>query len=112
MPFFNSFNCFKNVECGLVHFQPVSKSFVPIPLQTVEVHAWIVGFVAQVSVEQVYVNKESWPLEATYLFPVEEEAAVVGFEAVVDGRTIKTKVKENDKAREEYKHALATQLVL
>ncbi len=43
---------------------------------------------ADVSVEQEYVNREGRPIEAVYSFPVEEEAAVVEFLAEVDGRTV------------------------
>ena len=46
----------------------------------------MVDFVALVEVEQEYVNVETAPIEATYMFPVEEEAAVVDFEASVEGR--------------------------
>ena len=38
-----------------------------------------------------YVNEEKKPIEAVYMFPVEEECAVVNFSAEVDGRIIKTK---------------------
>ena len=56
----------------------------------------------QISVEQVYINHEAMPLEATYIFPVEEAAAVVEFEAWVDGRQIKTVVKKKETAEREY----------
>ena len=46
----------------------------------------VVDFVASVELEQEYVNLDTVPIESTYLFPVEEEAAVVDFEAKVDGR--------------------------
>ena len=37
--------------------------------------------------------RENRPIECIYFFPVEEGAAVVGFEAEVDGRVIKAKVR-------------------
>ena len=37
-------------------------------------------------VEQEYVNREELPIEAIYYFPVEEDAAVVGFHAELEGR--------------------------
>ena len=37
--------------------------------------------------------RESRPIECIYFFPVEEGATVVGFEAEVDGRVIKAKVR-------------------
>jgi excinuclease UvrABC nuclease subunit len=53
-----------------------------------------------------YVNEEKNPIEAVYMFPVEEEAAVINFTAEVDGRTIKTQVKKKEEARQEYDKAM------
>ena len=52
----------------------------------------MVDFTARVEVQQLYINKERNPIECIYYFPVEESAAVVGFEAEVDGRFIQSKV--------------------
>jgi hypothetical protein len=62
----------------------------------------LVNFVAQVTVEQKYVNRESRPIETVYFFPVEESSAVVDFEAEIDGRDIKTTVKRKEEARHDY----------
>lgn len=53
-----------------------------------------------------YVNEEKKPIEAVYMFPVEEECAVVNFSAEVDGRIIKTQVKKKEEARAEYDKAM------
>ena len=53
----------------------------------------VVDFTARVEVQQLYTNKERNPIECIYYFPVEESAAVVGFEAEVDGRFIQSKVQ-------------------
>ena len=53
----------------------------------------MVDFTAKVEVQQLYMNKERNPIECIYYFPVEESAAVVGFEAEVDGRLIQSKVQ-------------------
>ena len=63
-------------------------------------------FVAEVTVCQKYVNHEANPIEAIYRFPIEEEAAVVSFEAVIDGRTIKTQIKKKEDARQTYDQAM------
>ena len=55
---------------------------------------------------QKYVNHEAHPIEAIYRFPIEEEAAVVSFEAVIDGRTIKTQIKKKKDARQTYDQAM------
>ena len=79
---------------------------MPVPLTSVVVDAKVVDFTARVEVVQQYVNKERQPIEVVYYFPVEEEAAVVGFEAEVDGRTITGKVQEKVAAAREYQAAV------
>ena len=54
------------------------------------------------TVEQKYVNRENRPIETVYMFPVEEESAVVELEAEIDGRTIKTEVKKREEAKQDY----------
>jgi hypothetical protein len=66
----------------------------------------VVNFVSEVQLKQEYVNRNSNPIDAVYLFPVEEASAVVSFEAYVDGREIKTKVKEKAEAAREYAEAV------
>ena len=44
-----------------------------------------------------YLSRERSPIECVHYFPTEEEAAIVGFEAEVDGRLIQSQV---DKSRE------------
>ena len=51
-------------------------------------------------------NAESSPIEVVYTFPVEEEAAVISFEAQVDNRKISTQIKERQDARKEYDEAV------
>ena len=67
--------------------------------------ACVIGFVAEVCIEQKYINEASLPIEAVYFFPTEEGAAVVEFIANVDGRIIKSVVKEKEKAKREYEDA-------
>ena len=80
--------------------------YIPVPLTKVHVEARVVNFVSQVEVTQKYVNKEKNPIEAVYFFPVEEEAAVVNFTAELEGRIVKTVVKEKAKAKQDYQEAV------
>ncbi|TRY77470.1 hypothetical protein TCAL_10676 [Tigriopus californicus] len=113
MPFLNQLGKLNHVECGLVYFLDQlhlsHQATVPVPLKSVALKVRLLDFVAQVTVEQEYLNVENRPIEALYLFPVEEEAAVIDFEAKVDGRTITTHVKEKDQARQDYQEAIANQ---
>ena len=60
----------------------------------------------QVKVEQRYVNREADPIEAVYVFPIEEEAAVVDFVAEVEGRIVRTEVRKKEEARTLYQEAI------
>ena len=42
-----------------------------------------------------YRSRERNPIECVHYFPTEEEAAIVGFEAEVDGRLIQSQVEES-----------------
>lgn len=53
-----------------------------------------------------YVNNEATPIEAVYVFPLDEGAAVCAFEAVVDGTLVVGEVHERDKAFEIYDDAM------
>jgi Ca-activated chloride channel homolog len=78
-----------------------------VPLQGVTVEATIRDYAARTIVTQRYCNVESQPIEAVYVFPLDEGAAVCGFEAIVDGARIVGKVKEREEAFEDYDDAIA-----
>ncbi len=42
-----------------------------VPLHNVSVEAWIDSFAADVTLTQVFVNREKNPIEAIYVFPIE-----------------------------------------
>ena len=58
------------------------------------------------SVTQRYVNSESHPIEAVYAFPLDEGAAVCGFEAIIDGTLVVGEVKEREDAFRMYDDAI------
>ena len=78
----------------------------PVPLTGVSIDAEITTFCARVVVTQRYVNRQSTPIEATYLFPLDEGAAVCGFEAIIDGTRVVGEVKERDEAFRQYDDAI------
>ncbi len=79
----------------------------PIPLQGVSVEAKIRDFCSRVTVTQRYRNQESDPVEAVYVFPLDETAAVCGFEALIDEVHVVGEVMEREKAFETYDDAIA-----
>lgn len=78
-----------------------------VPLAGVSIQADISNLSARVVIAQRYVNIEAHPIEATYLFPLDESAAVCGFEAIVDGTLVVGEVKPRDEAFEAYDDAMA-----
>ncbi|KAM6384315.1 protein mono-ADP-ribosyltransferase PARP4 [Alca torda] len=78
----------------------------PVPLEGVYIKARIIDFVAQVVMFQTYTNQNSKPIEAKYVFPLDDKAAVCGFEAFINGKHITGEVKEKKQAHREYRKAI------
>ena len=78
----------------------------PIPLDHVRVEAHVVEAAARVTVRQSYRNTENVPLEVVYAFPLDEGAAVCGFEAVVDGARYVGQAMDREQAFKKYDDAL------
>ncbi|XP_068729632.1 von Willebrand factor A domain-containing protein 5A-like [Montipora capricornis] len=79
-----------------------------IPLESIKIQADLQGFTAQVVASMKYTNNEENPIEAIYIFPLDEQAAVCGFKATVDGRTIVAQVQGKEEARDTYDDALSS----
>uniref|UniRef100_UPI00398E7C2A protein mono-ADP-ribosyltransferase PARP4 isoform X2 n=1 Tax=Pristiophorus japonicus TaxID=55135 RepID=UPI00398E7C2A len=77
-----------------------------IPLQEIHVEAKLMDLVAQVMVFQSYTNPNIFPIEAKYVFPLDDTAAVCGFEAFINGKHIIGQVKEKQQAHHEYRKAI------
>jgi hypothetical protein len=79
----------------------------PIPLQGVRVEAALTDVCTRVTLTQHYRNLESHPVEAVYVFPLDETAAVCGFEAIIDDVHVVGTVTERNEAFTTYDDALA-----
>lgn len=77
-----------------------------LPLTAVDVHARIDGLLARTTVKQVFVNPFDEQLEATYIFPLPDRAAVTRFRLTVAGRVVEGELQERAKARETYEKAI------
>uniref|UniRef100_A0AAY4D8I0 Poly [ADP-ribose] polymerase n=1 Tax=Denticeps clupeoides TaxID=299321 RepID=A0AAY4D8I0_9TELE len=71
-----------------------------LPLQAVHVKCKLVV------IFQTYSNPSLVPIEAKYVFPLEESAAVCGFEAFINGKHVIGEVKEKEQAHKEYRQAI------
>src|SRR5271157_2210218 len=78
-----------------------------LPLRAMDIQGRIDGLLSQVTVRQTFANPFDEPLEATYIFPLPDRAAVRGFRMEVGGRTIKGTLEERAKARQDYDAAIA-----
>jgi Ca-activated chloride channel family protein len=63
--------------------------------------------VYKVELTQEFVNTHAQPLEATYIFPLPDRAAVTGMRMVAADRTVEAKLQERGEARETYDRAIA-----
>lgn len=89
---------------GLVQKQNGSR----VPLESIKIQVDVQGFTAHVLATMKYTNKDENPIEAIYIFPLDEQAAVCGFQATIDGRTIVAEVQEKQEARDTYDDAISS----
>jgi Ca-activated chloride channel family protein len=76
------------------------------PLERTEVKAKIAGNVSRVEVTQTFENPFKEPLEAVYVFPLPDEAAVDDMEIKIGDRIIKGDIKKREEAQKIYESAL------
>ncbi len=79
----------------------------PLPLEGVRVTAEISGAASRVVMAQRYRNAEAVPVEAVYVFPLPEGAALCGLVIETGGRRINGRVLEREEAFAAYDDALA-----
>ena len=77
-----------------------------LPLQAIDVDATLTGLVARVALTQTFGNRFDQPLEASYIFPLPDRAAVTGFRMEVGERVVEGVLKERGQARADYDTAI------
>ncbi|VDI55612.1 poly [ADP-ribose] polymerase [Mytilus galloprovincialis] len=85
----------------------IGKGKQSVPLKSVHIRAHLLDLVAKVVILQEYKNDNNVPIEAKYVFPLDDTAAVCGFEAFINGKHVIGEVKEKEKAHKEYKEAIS-----
>ncbi|XP_049712876.1 von Willebrand factor A domain-containing protein 5A-like isoform X1 [Elephas maximus indicus] len=88
--------------CGLL-----TRREEPMPLKSISVTLSIQEFVAGVSATLNYENKERVPVEAFFVFPMDEDSAVYSFEALVDEKKIVAELQDKMKAHASYENAIS-----
>ncbi len=77
-----------------------------LPLEALDVRARIDGLLMRVEITQTFVNVHAEALEATYIFPLPDRAAVTRFRLETAGRIVEGELKERGAARQEYDAAI------
>jgi Ca-activated chloride channel family protein len=78
-----------------------------LPLVAMAVACDVTGLFVTTRVRQTFVNVLDEPIEATYVFPLPDRAAVSAFTAVLGDRRIVGLLKERQAARDDYDAAIA-----
>jgi Ca-activated chloride channel family protein len=78
---------------------------VPVPLKHTDVSASVIGYIASVDVKQQYQNPFNQKIEAVYVFPLPQNAAVNDFLMTVGSRHIRGIIRERHEAEKIYQEA-------
>jgi Ca-activated chloride channel homolog len=78
-----------------------------LPLKHTRVEVGISGFLARVNVTQEFLNDSPQKIEAVYVFPLPNDAAVDDMTITVGAQTIRGQIKQRDVARKIYNAARA-----
>jgi Ca-activated chloride channel homolog len=94
-------------EGRLEAMDPKRKPLGNCPLKRTEVTADIAGFIARVTVRQQFHNPFPDKIEAVYVFPLSQDAAVDRMTMKVGNRNIRGEIKERGAARAIYESVKA-----
>lgn len=90
---------------GLVCVPAQGAARIPVPLRHTDVNARVSGPVSSVTVTQQFHNPFSSKIEAVYVFPLPENAAVSDFVMTVGDRRIRGVIREREEAQRIYAQA-------
>lgn len=92
---------------GVLEGAPADGPSKPFVLKHTDVRADLTGFVSQVTVTQEFENPFSSPVEAVYVFPLPDDAAVDEMTLIAGTRTIRATIQKRAEARRMYDEAKA-----
>jgi Ca-activated chloride channel family protein len=78
---------------------------IKLPLVRTDVKVNITGVIADVRIQQVYVNNNDYPLDASYVFPGSTQSAVYKMKMMIQDRTIEAKITEKEEAKKKFEVA-------
>ena len=80
---------------------PVEQDIPPLILKHTDMQATIIGPLAHVQVTQQFHNTHTKPVEAIYVFPLPQDAAVTDLTMTIGERKITGDIREREQARHE-----------
>lgn len=84
---------------------PIDRELPPVPLKHTAVRVGIIGPICDVTVTQQFHNTHTRPIEALYVFPLPEDAAVTELTLTLGERVIRGEVREREQAQQAYAQA-------
>lgn len=92
-------------ECPYFNVFSSDTNGVSFALISTNVEATISGVIANVIVEQTYLNEGDSTLDATYVFPMSSKAAIYGMQMIIDDRTLVAEIRRKAEAQEIFENA-------
>ncbi len=90
---------------GTITFKGAEGQKLNLPSLKSDVEVDIEADLAKVTVVQTFINPTKAPLHATYLFPLNKNAAVHGMQMEIGNEIVEAKIKKKEKAKEIFKKA-------
>ncbi len=78
-----------------------------LPLTHLDIFARVVSLVSTTTVRQRFYNSHEEPIEAVYIFPLPDRAAVTSFTMTAQDHRVKGVLRERSQARKEYAQAIS-----
>jgi Ca-activated chloride channel family protein len=91
----------------LMALLPDRNEGVILPLESTSVDARISGYIATVDILQKYHNPYKDKIDAVYVFPLPQSAAITDFVMIIGDRMIRGLIREKEEAQEVYQAAKA-----
>ncbi|MEA5505056.1 VIT domain-containing protein [Halotia wernerae UHCC 0503] len=92
-------------QAGGLYVQTPNQEQIAFPLKHTEVQAKVAGNISRVEVTQSFENPFTTTLEAVYIFPLPDEAAVDDMLIHIGDRTIQGSIKKRQEAQQIYEQA-------
>ncbi|MCH8120638.1 MAG: VWA domain-containing protein [Planctomycetes bacterium] len=84
---------------------PKKEKEIPLPLKHTDVKGQIIGYIATIEVTQQFHNPYDQKIEAVYVFPLPQNAAINEFIMTIGERRIRGIIRERKEAEEIYREA-------